>query len=239
MELLQGKKLLFIVRKTLGFNATSGDAFEMLHCTMGKLFIDIVFVVQSKFHPTFTAITTSPSGKVYDSRGGYCVTADGTLTWKDSLKKVRILGASGSLGDSIANAIDVDAEDCSRDGHVFEHSGSKRSLPTPCRCSKGKNSATMVKFENVDSFVSKCPSFVCVSAISGVVSVGVAPDHGCVAGHDDFLTLSLGSKVEGSSDFPFIRSEFWRNCDAKKDYLTLSCGSKDEASPSDLKKRRL
>jgi hypothetical protein len=97
----------------------------------------------------------------------------------------------------------------------------------------------MVKFESADFFACKCQSSVPVSTIGGAVSVGVGSDHGCVAGHDDFLTLSLGSEVGGSSDFPFIRSKFWRNCDARKDYLTLSCGSKDEASPSDSKKRRL
>ncbi|RHN51541.1 hypothetical protein MtrunA17_Chr6g0469781 [Medicago truncatula] len=133
------------------------------------LFIDIVVTVQSKFHPTFTAITPSPSDKVYNSRCGYHVTADGKLTWKDHLKKVHIdceryggpshllrnIDVIGSMGDSIANAIDVDAEDCSRDSHVSEHSGGKLRLPTPCRCSKGKNPATMVKYENVDFFACK------------------------------------------------------------------------------------
>lgn len=68
---------------------------------------------------------------------------------------MRNIGVSGPMGYSIANAIDVDVEDCSRDSHVSEHSGGKLRLPTPCRCSKGKNPATTVKFENADLFACK------------------------------------------------------------------------------------
>jgi hypothetical protein len=222
----------------------------------GILFIDVVIGVQSKFQPTFVAITPDSSGKAYDTRGGYCCSADGKLTWKDSFKKVRIdcevsgglsdiligMYVGGSKGESIANPIDIDAEECSVDSNVVEHSACSLKIPSPSRRSNGKNLVMIVQARNAgwcQSASGKGQGSTSAPVLKPLELAGVGKNVGNVVDEDVHLRLCLGPRDGGSLALPTIRSDFWRNCGAKRDYLTLSCGSKDETSSSDSKKSRL